>query len=481
MTKKFVFRDIEKALEDLNAKDKGKYFLCECPECHRQEAFLYKNKLNVIQCNRENQCGERMILHFEDKDKIPEKWAVKEEAFPSLKRIQKEKLTELTRYLKHFQYSIECPSLENYRGLSRASTEPFMMDLHHDKLVKKMFELGTDLFQNDYRNTSFMLKRNYVFPLYGEDGQIDRILLRSNDESLEPKEIQLIVNPSKKTRDFFVDLKEDSQIVVIAESILDGASFREIDPSIDLMALTGSRKTYGLCDYIEKNAEKFRDKRFLIAMDGDLAGRKAAEKIIQTLDKNDLSFETVSYPEGIKDGNEWIIQDRQQFEEAYTEMCKNDIKKDIELEEKKVTYLGEFSFCYQDIMIRSVQLVEGIDGNNEIQLPKGIAIENDLKKQLIQKFLVQKPEEPLIIYSNPEITFNREKAELQYGSLLISSVEVDRLPDGSEPLVFFPNEKRFNNIKVSGDLIPVIIQQDGMQLADKKAFQKKLVQSNERI
>lgn len=473
MTKKFVFRDIEKALEDLNAKDKGKYFLCECPECHRQEAFLYKNKLNVIQCNRENQCGERMILHFEDKDKIPEKWAVKEEAFPSLKSIQKEKLTELTRYLKHFQYSIECPSLENYRGLSRASTEPFMMDLHHEKLVKKMFELGTDLFQNDYRNTSFMLKRNYVFPLYGEDGQIDRILLRSNDESLEPKEIQLIVNPSKKTRDFFVDVKEDSQIVVIAESILDGASFREIDPSIDLMALTGSRKTYGLCDYIEKNAEKFRDKRFLIAMDGDLAGRKAAEKIIQTLDKNDLSFETVSYPEGIKDGNEWIIHDRQQFENAYSEMLNTEQEMELDL--------GECSFIYQDVKIHA-SMVER-NGIMKILTPKGIDIGEDLKKQLLEQFLVQTSEDLITIQTDsPAITFNREKGELQYGSLLISSVEVDRLPDGSEPLVFFSvNEKRFNYIKVSGNLIEEIIIQDEKQLADMKAFQKKLVQSNERI
>lgn len=475
MMKQLLYRDIEKALEDLNAKDKGKYFLCECPECRHQEAFMYKNNLNLIQCNRENQCGERMILRFEEKKNIPAEWTIKEETYQPLKENQQQKLMELTRFLKHFQHAINSPRLENYRGLSRASTEPFLLDLYHEKFVRRMFQLGTDLLENDYRDSSFMLKRDFVFPLYGEDGQVDRILLRSSDTTLEPKEIQLIVNSSKKTRDFFVDLKEDSSFIVITEAVIDGASFREIDSGVSLMALTGSRKTNGICEYIESHHEKFKGKTFLMALDNDLAGRKAAERIIQSIQKVNLSYESFSFPNKIKDGNEWLNQNREEFERAYTELT-TDILFHKKVD-KGMTMLGEVSLMYQDMNIHPVRFTENIEGKVELQLPKGVSwVDEKQEQQVIAQFLFKKPEDGRIVLEqeSPELIYNHETELLKYGGIEIEHVEVDRLPDGSQPLLFFPSEhSRIRNIKVSKDLKHAILQQDTEQFSKCRPMARK--------
>src|SRR5690625_7688468 len=65
--KRLVYQNIENALDELNAEDKGRYYICNCPECNEHEAFIYKNNTNFIQCNRENHCGERMLLQFHEK------------------------------------------------------------------------------------------------------------------------------------------------------------------------------------------------------------------------------------------------------------------------------------------------------------------------------------------------------------------------------------------------------------------------------
>src|SRR5699024_11897503 len=89
-----------------------------------------------------------------------------------------------------------------------------------------------------------MSERNIMMPVYGEDNTIDRVLLRSSiNPSKEPKEIQLILNPSKETRDFFVDIPKDAESIIFCESLLDALSFREIDESCGFVALRSEEHT----------------------------------------------------------------------------------------------------------------------------------------------------------------------------------------------------------------------------------------------
>ena len=66
-----------------------------------------------------------------------------------------------------------------------------------------MFEYANGLLPKNYADNHWMCQRNLVFPLFGDDGCVDRILLRSSiNPNIEPKEIQLIVNPSNDARIF---------------------------------------------------------------------------------------------------------------------------------------------------------------------------------------------------------------------------------------------------------------------------------------
>src|SRR5690625_7972427 len=99
-----------------------------------------------------------------------------------------------------------------------------------------------------------MCERNIMIPLYGEDNTIDRVLLRSGiNPNTEPKEIRLILNPSKETRDFFVDIPKDAESIVFCEPVLDALSFREIDESCVFVALTWASTTTQVDASISKN------------------------------------------------------------------------------------------------------------------------------------------------------------------------------------------------------------------------------------
>lgn len=170
-----------------------------------------------------------------------------------------------------------------------------------------------------------MCERNIMIPLYGEDNTIDRLLLRSSiNPSTEPKEIQLILNPSKETRDFFVDIPRDAESIVFCESLIDALSFREMDESCGFVALTGAAKTRQVDTYIRKNKHIFKDKQLWMAMDDDQAGWDAARKLTNTLKAQQLGEDISIFRYGVacKDPNEFLQVNRRQFENRYKENMK---------------------------------------------------------------------------------------------------------------------------------------------------------------
>lgn len=321
--KQLVFQNIEEALGELNAKDRGRYFLCECPECEVPEAFIYKNNVNFIQCNRESECGERMMLVYNARDEEKSYQSVyADEGYPSLSKEQIQGLSTLTDFVDYMRKNTVSHTLdEGYRGLGREATEPFVADLHDPKIVKRFFEYGKDLFPKDYSNSDWMCKRNLVFPIYGDDGLVERVLMRSSIEpDIEPKEIQLIVNPSKDARDFFIDIPKDAETVVIGEAILDAASFREIDKDIGLMALTGSGKSRGMSQFIVKNKKVLEGKKVVVAMDDDIAGWRATRNIVRALEEVNLDYQLFLNGNGINDSNEFLNKDKRTFSRYYNQV-----------------------------------------------------------------------------------------------------------------------------------------------------------------
>jgi len=323
--KKLVFHNIENALSDLNAEDKGRYYICNCPECNRYEAFMYKNNKHFIQCNRENHCGSRMILEFHEKGDIAAYEQKMEKTYPNLTTEQRESLDWSNRVFAYAKNHFKSEALDHgYRGLSKQVTRGFVADLQHEDIVQHVFQKAEPLLNKDYSNNSWMCKRNLIFPLYGEDNTLDRALLRSSiDENLDPKEIQLIFNPSKETRDFFMDIPKNADNVVVSESILDALSFREVDENVGIIALTGATKTRQVKEYLAEYKERFTDKRFLIAMDDDKAGWKATRDIVNTIEEKGVgnNWTVFEYTSGTKDANENLQQNRKAFAKTYRQMA----------------------------------------------------------------------------------------------------------------------------------------------------------------
>src|SRR5699024_7812255 len=171
-----------------------------------------------------------------------------------------------------------------------------------------------------YSNNSWMCKRNLIFPLFGENNTLDRILLRSSiDPTLEPKEIQLIMNPSKDTKDFFMEIPAEAKTVVLSRSLLDALFFREDDLHCGCITITDESKTSKVQEYICKNKNAFMDKHILVAMDDDKAGWKATQKLGETLEKERVG-ENISlfrYGAGYKDANEFLQDNRTLFAKRY--------------------------------------------------------------------------------------------------------------------------------------------------------------------
>ncbi|WP_088051870.1 toprim domain-containing protein [Virgibacillus dakarensis] len=333
--KELVFQNIENALSELNAEDKGRYYICNCPECNQHEAFMYKNNKHFIQCNRENHCGSRMMLVFHEKVDMSAYEQKMEKQYPDLTTEQRESLDWSNRVFSYARNYFKSELLDNgYRGLSKQVTRRFVADLQHEDIVQHVFQKAEPLLGKDYSNNSWMCKRNLIFPLYGEDNTLDRVLLRSSfDENLDPKEIQLIFNPSKETRDFFMDIPEDARNVVVSESILDALSFREVDQNVGIIALTGSTKTRQVKEYMAEYKGQFADKSLLIAMDDDQAGWKATRDIINTIEDKKVGkdWTVFDYTAGMKDANENLQRNRKEFAKTYDQMTTHTKGKEREM------------------------------------------------------------------------------------------------------------------------------------------------------
>lgn len=339
------FKNIEEMFEERNAEDKGRYFLCDCPECDKHEAFIYKNNPKMIICNRENECGERVFIRFERKKGFENERLIKaKNVYKNLNNEQVKSLDWAERAFKHFQLNIESETLKSgYRGISEDVTKQYIVDLQNKGMVKLMFKQMRPLFEKDYSSSDFMFERNLILPIYDDEGHVERILLRSTiNKKLDPKEIQLVANPSKETRDFFVDLNGDSDVVVITEALFDSLSFKEIDRDVNFLSLTGASKTRQLSDYLIENKRLFKNKKFLFSLDNDIAGNEALQDLLDVIEEHNIGedWNVFNYPDHIKakDPNDLLQYDRNLFKKQYKQSVKDFVKTSAVMKEWEFTY-----------------------------------------------------------------------------------------------------------------------------------------------
>lgn len=336
--KQIKYENIEDMIAEQNADDKGGYFICDCPSCSEHEAFVYKNNPRFIICNRDNNCGEKHFIKYgKEKDIQNTNFNKVQKDFPDLTTEQVKALDWTERFFTYMQKYHVSPNFEHgYRGISNNVLNDKIVDTQNEKVTSFLFQQMNSLFDKKYHDVDFMTKRNLIMPIYGEDSNLERIVLRSSlDEETQPKEIQLVANPSKEARDFFVDMDSDSQRVVITESLFDALSFKEVDSKANYLALTGIKKTKGVKEYIQENYDIFKEKKVLVAFDDDEAGNREKDNFMSFLDKLNIDNTDYEYPvsdkKDIKDANEHLQYNKRDFRETYKnslfKMAHKDVKK----------------------------------------------------------------------------------------------------------------------------------------------------------
>lgn len=278
--KKLKYENIDSFLNDRQAKDKGEYYICNCPDCNHNEAFFYKGS-NFLNCNRENECGETFIIDFKDKKKSYYK--------------EKETKNNVKNYNSLFNFISNVIDFDNhkngkfsirkkeYRGLSN----PPIYDFSKDELTRETFEN-----KKEENKLGLALKDyNLIIPIFNEE-KLERVLFRS-DKDLpkgQPKEKQLKI--SEVARDFYSN-KLESKTIFITEGLIDGFSVEEVAPDVGIISLTGCKKTRDFKNYISDNLETFKDKDLIIAFDNDNAGKKASENLFKDLEDLGLNVSTI--------------------------------------------------------------------------------------------------------------------------------------------------------------------------------------------
>lgn len=332
--KQIKYKNVEEMLSQQQATDRGSYFICECPSCKKKEAFVYKNNPRFIICNRENNCGEKHFIKYgKESDLRKTRLETSKQKFPSLTNEQIQSLDWSERFFDYMRKHHISPTFEHgYRGISNDVLSEYIVDTQKEDLTKFMFQKMQPLFKKSYQNSDFMINRNIVMPIYDDDENLERVVLRSStDKDAEPKEIQLVANPSKDARDFFIDMNDKSSRLVITESLFDALSFKEVDNKASFIALTGIQKTNKIKEYIKDNLSDFKYKKIVIAFDDDSAGKNGTEEFKKFLKEQDVEYTVFNYESkknpNIKDPNEFLQESKNDFREVYKESLMKMVKK----------------------------------------------------------------------------------------------------------------------------------------------------------
>lgn len=96
-------------------------------------------------------------------------------------------------------------------------------------------------------------------------------------------------------------------VVYVTEGLIDAMALEKIVGK-PVMALGGTSYANRLAQVLWHTEPSLRPRRIVIAMDADLAGRKARDKIAADLDRIGVRHSDIpAYPQGCKDADDWLM------------------------------------------------------------------------------------------------------------------------------------------------------------------------------
>lgn len=418
------FESAENMLDELSAQSRGRYFICNCPKCNEHEAFIYKNNLNYIVCNRQNNCGFSAKIEYQKEAAVSKAY----ERVSTMTKEKQEQLEIFSQYIAYLQTYAQEENCSEYRGLSRTTINPFILDVKKEPFVKHLYTRFNHLFKPEYVDSDHMTKRNILIPIYNDEKMIDRLLLRSSiDPNLSKKEIQILFNDGEISKNYFSDYDEDTKVIVIAESVLDALSFREIDKSVGLIGLIGNKVTGQVIQELHQNHAFFRNKHVFLALDNDRAGKETERKLEDELQKLNLPYSVFTYPDHVKDPNQFLQESRASFEVTYkTHLELHGLQMNVEVLETWEQMLKKAGIDYQEIDLPNIKEIFPSEEQENNKMSEGT---NNMEMKIKHMSLIKDDKDQ-----------ERGIATVQYGELTLNNLSVREV--NGVPMVFTPSVKK---------------------------------------
>lgn len=325
--------DLGEILQNLKPKLKGDHFELICPNCNERRAYIYKNGKYII-CNRSNNCNYKKSLfdYVKETQHLSNNWEVikelakiaginipKSNSFSETKfQEMKEKediLEDALSYFKKQLFEIDGKEVLGYlihRGYT--NDEIKCMDLGYypsqedvKKYLERNYSTNTLNIVNSILFTkNFGITHKLVIPFRNHNGILEGFILRSILQENDLKnyneqkyKFNFGLKPSLNFFNIDNNLREDTLIIV--EGYLD--SLIATQRGIKGVVSTGGDSPRK--DQLD-NAVKYGTKRFILALDSDVAGIKGTEKALDMINEAGGKGYVITLPENIKDPDELI-------------------------------------------------------------------------------------------------------------------------------------------------------------------------------
>lgn len=324
-------KDLNEVLDQYLVKDYNKYYLVKCPECGSPEAFMYKDNLNLIKCNRDNVCGAITNIEYENEVQDKGLRNVTEKKYDvELLKSQRAESKIITDFINYFEKNENYDSYINeiYRGLSTDAMKTIELIKTPESFQKFMDAKSLKIAPEMNK----ILKMNYynlMIPVRNENGKIERIIFRStkNNEKMTKAIQKNLVTEGVSARSFLSHNVEDSKNLFICESPIDAASIYEVNKEIGFISSLSTSITHDMQKYIRDNVLFLSAKESIVlAFDNDIAGDKAAEKVKAILNEIGVPKDIVAKINlGIyNDPNEALQKNREEFTKMVNDSMKTE-------------------------------------------------------------------------------------------------------------------------------------------------------------
>ncbi|WP_455809093.1 toprim domain-containing protein [Clostridium butyricum] len=231
---------------------------------------------------------------------------------------KQEDINKLVKYI-----DVNDVSYFERRGLSKEVINKYKLGTCDSGLIKIYSELGMKTHPN-------MRNHKYMIPCYDEDNNLKFIVARNNQEPLQ--------EGSKKTwnikglKTYFLNQYyleginiSEGDIIVITESWGDALSVESINNKVKVVALHSVNNIKRVGELLTNNIDRFDKVKFIIAFNNDKAkddrkspGKIATKKAIKIMEQLNLEYK-VFMPNIYNDLNEWLLSDKNEFENSLNE------------------------------------------------------------------------------------------------------------------------------------------------------------------